>query len=345
MISVELSYIAKTLDWRLVGQDKPIENLCTDSRQVKAGDCFIALYGDNFDAHDFIEQVINAGAMSLIVSKEQSNCPVPQLVVEDTLSSEELKQLESLAELGNIELDHDLLKKTINTCRLTSARKKIQQKYLSVLKNYDETKENVEGVCEIPLMADEVTGSDAIYNFAKLLLKDQSDMSTEQFITHVPTIGDMVKIAGLKMNEQLNGINGTVVSAIDTSTGRCGVSIEVDGSKRLLSLHPKNIAMVQRSQSLKDEKDQDTKLNEPKMTTQSMNSKTKETNTKNDTISDGIMSKAISILNDPEIKEMIDQEPLVKAAIADCLNNPMNFMKYLADPKLSPFITKAMSKF
>ena len=50
MISVELSYIAKTLDWRLVGQDMSIENLCTDSRQVKTGDCFIALYGDNFDA-------------------------------------------------------------------------------------------------------------------------------------------------------------------------------------------------------------------------------------------------------------------------------------------------------
>ena len=84
MISVELSYIAKTLGWRLVGQDMSIDNLCTDSRQVKTGDCFIALYGDNFDAHDFIEQVINAGATSLIVSKEQNNCPVSQLIVDDT---------------------------------------------------------------------------------------------------------------------------------------------------------------------------------------------------------------------------------------------------------------------
>ncbi|OIQ48509.1 MAG: hypothetical protein BM565_01130 [Gammaproteobacteria bacterium MedPE] len=115
MISVELSYIAKTLDWRLVGQDASIENLCTNSRQVKAGDCFIALYGDNFDAHDFIEQVVNAGATSLIVSKEQKNCSVPQLIVEDTRGA--LAQLaglnKQLAEVKTIAITGSCGKTTV----------------------------------------------------------------------------------------------------------------------------------------------------------------------------------------------------------------------------------------
>jgi len=84
MISVQLSYIASTLGWRLVGNDRAIEQVCTDSRNVKIGDCFIALYGDNFDAHDFIKPVIEQGASAIIVSKEQTNIDVPQLIVKDT---------------------------------------------------------------------------------------------------------------------------------------------------------------------------------------------------------------------------------------------------------------------
>jgi len=84
MISVQLSYIASTLGWRLIGNDGAIEKVSTDSRSVETGDCFIALYGDNFDAHDFIAQVVAQGAAAVIVSKEQTNINVPQLVVKDT---------------------------------------------------------------------------------------------------------------------------------------------------------------------------------------------------------------------------------------------------------------------
>ncbi len=84
MISVHISYIATTLGWRVVGNDAVINNVCTDSRAINKGDCFIALYGDSFDAHAFIPKVIEQGASVLIVSCEQEDCSVPQLVVDDT---------------------------------------------------------------------------------------------------------------------------------------------------------------------------------------------------------------------------------------------------------------------
>ena len=86
MIAVKLSYIAQQLGWRLLGPDQVITQLVTDSRLVQSGDCFIALYGDNFDAHQFVEQVVAQGAAVLIVSQAQSirDTNVSLLVVNDT---------------------------------------------------------------------------------------------------------------------------------------------------------------------------------------------------------------------------------------------------------------------
>lgn len=39
-----------------------IERVVTDSRAVQAGDLFVAVKGDRFDAHDFLDQVAKSGA-------------------------------------------------------------------------------------------------------------------------------------------------------------------------------------------------------------------------------------------------------------------------------------------
>jgi UDP-N-acetylmuramoyl-tripeptide--D-alanyl-D-alanine ligase len=48
-------------------QLKTIRSISTDSRTVRAGDLFVALRGEQFDGHDFIEQVVDARAGALIV--------------------------------------------------------------------------------------------------------------------------------------------------------------------------------------------------------------------------------------------------------------------------------------
>ncbi len=50
--------------------DEEITNVCTDSREVKAGDLFFALIGDNRDAHQYLPQVAEAGCRCAVVSDE-----------------------------------------------------------------------------------------------------------------------------------------------------------------------------------------------------------------------------------------------------------------------------------
>jgi UDP-N-acetylmuramoyl-tripeptide--D-alanyl-D-alanine ligase len=45
-------------------------NISTDSRTIKKGDLFVALIGENFDGHDFINQAIEKEAMGIVVSHE-----------------------------------------------------------------------------------------------------------------------------------------------------------------------------------------------------------------------------------------------------------------------------------
>jgi UDP-N-acetylmuramoyl-tripeptide--D-alanyl-D-alanine ligase len=58
----------------------------TDSRTVAEGELFVALVGEKFDAHDFIEQAVKQGAAAVVSSRElSSDLGVPVYQVPDTL--------------------------------------------------------------------------------------------------------------------------------------------------------------------------------------------------------------------------------------------------------------------
>ncbi len=61
-----LSEAARLLSGELVGSDAVFKRVVTDSRAVQAGDLFVALKGDNFDAHDFVADVLAKGAFALV---------------------------------------------------------------------------------------------------------------------------------------------------------------------------------------------------------------------------------------------------------------------------------------
>ena len=64
---------------------RPIERVCTDSRQVQAGDCFVALRGERFDGHDHLAQAVAGGAVAVMVDREVDLDPaVTVLRVSDT---------------------------------------------------------------------------------------------------------------------------------------------------------------------------------------------------------------------------------------------------------------------
>ena len=58
----------------------------------------------------------------------------------------------------------------------------------------------------------------------------------------------------------------------------------------------------------------------------------------------GIEGKISKLLEDPELKALIAQNPKFEAAVKECIESPMNAMKYLSDPEMSPLITKIMAK-
>ncbi len=50
------------------GTQLSFEGVCTDSRQLTKGCLFVALKGERFDAHDFLEQVVANGAAAVLVN-------------------------------------------------------------------------------------------------------------------------------------------------------------------------------------------------------------------------------------------------------------------------------------
>lgn len=63
--------------------EQPVKRILTDSRQAEAGDAFLALKGERFDAHDFIAQVMAQGCQIAIVERPLQ-LDIVQLVVADT---------------------------------------------------------------------------------------------------------------------------------------------------------------------------------------------------------------------------------------------------------------------
>lgn len=84
MNTLTLHFVCQSLHLPLYQSDAPIERVITDSRQAKKGDLFVALIGEKHDAHDFVPQVLSAGAYAL-VSRDDCAHLSGCLKVEDTL--------------------------------------------------------------------------------------------------------------------------------------------------------------------------------------------------------------------------------------------------------------------
>ncbi|MDK4687922.1 UDP-N-acetylmuramoyl-tripeptide--D-alanyl-D-alanine ligase [Kingella negevensis] len=86
MKNLDLNFICKTLNLPKPHNNQTINRVITDSRQAQSGDLFVALIGENHDAHKFVPQVLETGAIALVSREDYANfsgC----LKVADTLTA------------------------------------------------------------------------------------------------------------------------------------------------------------------------------------------------------------------------------------------------------------------
>ncbi len=91
MIEMTLGQINEAIQGDLTGAagDIPVAVVSTDSRTIKPGQVFFALAGERFDGHSFVPEVLEAGALAVVVSKKLPQLPVsmPLISVDDTLTA------------------------------------------------------------------------------------------------------------------------------------------------------------------------------------------------------------------------------------------------------------------
>ncbi len=78
-----LTKIAVDLNAVLIGDDTKFTSCSIDTRQLQPGAIYIALAGENFDGHDFMQQAQNKGAVAAIVSRNVKT-DLPTLLVDNT---------------------------------------------------------------------------------------------------------------------------------------------------------------------------------------------------------------------------------------------------------------------
>jgi len=77
-----LSEAAAAIGGSLIGADVRFASVGTDSRDIASGQLFVALKGDRFDGHDYLEQAMSQGASAVLVSEDKG--VTPAIVVNDT---------------------------------------------------------------------------------------------------------------------------------------------------------------------------------------------------------------------------------------------------------------------
>ena len=87
MKPLDLNFICQALNLPLPSENRAVSRIVTDSRDIREGDVFFALEGGRFDGHDFVEDVLAAGAAAAVVSRGDCAGFSGALLVNDTLAA------------------------------------------------------------------------------------------------------------------------------------------------------------------------------------------------------------------------------------------------------------------
>jgi UDP-N-acetylmuramoyl-tripeptide--D-alanyl-D-alanine ligase len=80
-MKMHLSQIALATQGQVIGEDVLVSHVGSDSRNIQAGELFVALKGEHFDGHDYADQTLKHGASAVMVETEGF---APSVVVKNT---------------------------------------------------------------------------------------------------------------------------------------------------------------------------------------------------------------------------------------------------------------------
>lgn len=83
MINFLFSDLIKIVNGLMIGKDLIISKISIDTRKNVSCSLFIALKGNKYDGHDFVQQAIKKGAIALLIHKKIYS-KIPQILVHDT---------------------------------------------------------------------------------------------------------------------------------------------------------------------------------------------------------------------------------------------------------------------
>lgn len=86
MISLNLSETASVLEAELEGENVRYVGLSSDSRNILPSSLFVAIEGERFDGHDFVDAAAEKGALAALISKAR-RFSLPTLKVEDSIAA------------------------------------------------------------------------------------------------------------------------------------------------------------------------------------------------------------------------------------------------------------------
>jgi UDP-N-acetylmuramoyl-tripeptide--D-alanyl-D-alanine ligase len=86
---MRLAEAAAATGGELRGADVAFEAVCSDSRSARRGDLFVALRGERFDGHHFLDQAARGGAVAALVERAAAAAPagLPLVAVDDTAAA------------------------------------------------------------------------------------------------------------------------------------------------------------------------------------------------------------------------------------------------------------------
>ena len=80
MIGFTTHEAANLLGGTAVGADVSFTRVNSDSRKSVSNSLFVAIPGENFDGHDYVEQALNGNAVAALVNRKL-DVDIPQVIV------------------------------------------------------------------------------------------------------------------------------------------------------------------------------------------------------------------------------------------------------------------------